>query len=114
MVFAELAGDVAEGLEHVCDGRVFGLKAKVGAGQPYFGQAGADGRLAGDKCSAASGAALLSVPVGKERAFFSDAIDVGRAIAHYAQVVSADIEPPNVIAPDDQNVRFVCHSSVSL
>ncbi len=108
MVLAELAGDVAERLQDVGDGRVFRLQAQIGAGQPDLGQAGADGRLTGDERGPTGGAALLAVPVGEHRAFLGDAIDVGRAISHDAVVVRADIEPADVVAPDDENVRLAC------
>ena len=34
----------------------------------------------------------------------ADAVDVGRAVAHDAVIVGADVEPADVVAPDDQNV----------
>src|SRR4029077_9636075 len=37
-------------------------------------------------------------------ALFGNAINVGRPIAHDAQVVGADIEPANIVAPDDEDV----------
>src|SRR6185312_17233348 len=58
----------------------------------------------GDEGSASGGAALLAVPVGKHGAFTTDAVDVGRAIAHDSQIVGADIEPADVIAHDEENV----------
>ena len=81
-------------------------KAKFGAGQADLGQAGADRRLAGDEGGAAGGAALLAVPVGEDRAFSADAVDVGRAVAHDPHVVGADIEPADVVAHDEQDVRL--------
>ena len=107
VVLAELAGDVTQGLEKVGDRRILGLQTEVGAGQAYLGEAGADGRLAGDERGPARGATLLSVPVGEHRTFLSEAIDVGSTVSHDAVVVGADIEPADVVAPDDENVRFV-------
>src|SRR5262249_13986263 len=56
-------------------------------------------------------AALLSVPVGEECAFFGDAVDVGGAISHGAVVVCADVEPADVVAPDNEDIGFCggCH-----
>jgi len=62
--------------------------------------------LTGDECSATGRAALLAVPVGKQRAFLGDAVNVGRAIAHHTQVVSADVRPTDVITHDEKNVGF--------
>jgi hypothetical protein len=53
---------------------------------------------------------LLPVPIGEHRAFFGDAIDVRRTVAHDSVVVSTDIEPADVISPDDQYVWFVSHA----
>src|SRR6185503_1691514 len=63
-----------------------------------------DRRLTGDERGATGGAALLAVPVGEVASLFGDAIDVGRAVAHNSLVVGADVEPADVVAPDDQDV----------
>ena len=87
--------------------RVFLLHALRRARQADLGQAGADRRLPGNERGAAGGAALLAVPVGEQRAFFGDAVDVGRLVTHHALVVGADVEPADVVAPDDEDVGFL-------
>src|SRR4030095_10180587 len=110
MVLSELSGYVAERLQNVSDRRVFRLQAKIGARQSDFCETGSNRRLACDESCAASRATLLSIPVGKEHAFFGDAIDVGGAVSHDAFVIRADVDPADVISPDDQNVWFLfCH-----
>jgi hypothetical protein len=52
---------------------------------------------------------LLAVPIGEHRPFSSDAIYVWRSVAHDAMVVSADIEPADVISPDNQYIWFAWH-----
>ena len=106
MVLAELPGGVAERLQGFRDTHVFGVKSDVRAGQADFGQAGPDRRLSGDEGRAPRGATLLAVPVGKQRAFLGDAVDVGRAVAHHAQIVGADIEPADVVGHDHEDVRL--------
>ena len=59
-------------------------------------------------------AALLAVPVGEHRAFFGDAVDVRRTVAHDSVVVGADIEPANIISPDDQYIWFSSHAVLPL
>src|SRR5215470_5870611 len=59
VVLSELPGDITQRFEEVGDGGVLGTQTEVGARQPYFGEAGADGRLAGDERSSAGSAALL-------------------------------------------------------
>src|SRR5262249_38054989 len=103
----------AERLQRVGDRRVIGLQAEIGARETDLGQAGADRRLAGDERGAAGGAALLPVPVGEVAAFFRDAIDVGRAITHYPVVFKADVDPADVVAPDDEDVRLAALGHVT-
>src|SRR5208283_2250612 len=102
MVLAELAGGVAERLEELGDRRILGAEADVGARHADLGQAGADRVLAGDEGGAPGGAALLAVVVGE-----GDAVDVGRAVAHLAAAVVADVPPADVVAPEDEDVWFL-------
>ncbi len=46
-------------------------------------------------------AVILSVVIGEQRALVSQAVDVGRLVAHHAQVISADVEVTNVVTEDD-------------
>ena len=107
VVLAELTGHVALRLEQLGDRDVPRLKSFLGAGQPDLEQAGAEGRLAGDERGASRGAALLAVPVGEQRAFLRDAIDVGRLVAHHALVVGAEVPVADVVAPDDEDVGLL-------
>ena len=106
MVLAELPGGVAERLQGFRDAHVFGVKSDGRTGQTDFGQAGPDRRLPGDEGCAPRGAALLAVPVGEQRAFLGDTVDVRRAVAHDAQIVGAHIEPADVVGHDHQDVRL--------
>jgi hypothetical protein len=91
-----------------------GVQADVGARQAHLGQARADRRLAGQEGRAARRAALLGVPVGEQRAFGGDPVDVGRAVAHHAEVVGADIEPADIVAHDEENVGLAVGHGVLL
>jgi len=79
--------------------------ATLGSRQANLGEAGADRRLPRDERRAAGGAALLAVEVREVRALLGDAIDVGRAVAHHAVVVAADVEPADVVGHDEKNIR---------
>ena len=113
MVLAELAGGVAQRLEHFSDGRVFLLQADGGAGHADLGQARADRVLAGDEARAAGGAALLGVVVGEGHPFLRHAVDVRGLVAHHAATEVADVPYPDVVPPEDQDIRFLlfllCH-----
>ena len=111
VVLAELAGGVAERLHDIGDAGIERPEPEFGARQADLGQAGADRRLPGDESGAAGGAALLAIPVGEDRAFFADAVDVGRAVAHDAHVVGADVEPADVVAHDEQDVRLAARAA---
>src|SRR5262249_37031536 len=53
-----------------------------------------------------SWSAPACVEVGKYRAFSGNAVDVGRAIAHHAPIVGADIPVADVITEDDKDIRL--------
>ena len=107
VVLAELAGLVTPRLEELGDRDVAGLEAFLGAGQTHLQHAGAKADLTGDEGGAAGGAALLAVPVGEQRAFFGDAIDVRGLVTHHALVVGADVPVADVVAPDDEDVGLL-------
>ena len=107
VVLAELTGLVALRLEQLGDGNVPRLQPFLRAGQADLEHAGAEADLAGDEARATGGAALLAVPVGEQRAFLRDAVDVRRLVAHHALVVGADVPVADVVAPDDEDVRLL-------
>jgi hypothetical protein len=86
----------------------------VGLLPPFLGAGDADLRhpranrnVAADKRRPAGRAALLAVVVGKRQPFAGDPVDVGRLIAHHPAVVVADVPGADVVAPDDEDVRFL-------
>src|SRR6516225_9253021 len=110
MILAELASRITQGLQQLHDSGVFRLKAEFRARQAYLRQSGPDRRLARDDGGPTGCTALLAIPVGEHRTFFGDAIDVRRAVAHDSMVVGADIEPADIISPDDQDIWFPSHA----
>jgi hypothetical protein len=50
---------------------------------------------------------LLTIPVGKERAFLCDAVNVRRFVAHHALIVCAEVPIADIVAPDDEDVGFL-------
>jgi len=60
--------------------------------------------LSGDKSGTAGSAALLAVPVGEESALAGESVDVRGLISHHAEVVGADVELADIVAPDDKNI----------
>ena len=107
MVLAELAGRITEVLQKLRNRWVLSAETLHRAGEADLSQAGADRLLAGDEGGAASGATLLAVEVGEHRALSGDPIDVRGAIPHDAVVVAADVEPADVVAHDEQDVRMI-------
>ena len=107
VVLAELRGHVALRLEQLGDRDVPRLQPFLRARQADLEHAGAEARLAGDEARAPGGAALLAVPVGEQRAFLGDAVDVRRLVAHHALVVGADVPVADVVAPEDEDVGFL-------
>src|SRR5262249_14820816 len=111
MVLAELAGRVAQCLEHFSDRRILLLQANRRAGHADLGETRADGVLSADEARAPGGTALLRIVVGERHAFFRNAVDVRGPIAHHAATEVADVPDPDVVAPEDEDIGFVrlCH-----
>jgi hypothetical protein len=107
VVLAELTRRISLGLQVGRDGHVLLLQAEGRTGQAHLGEARADRRLPGEERGAPGGAALLPVPVGEQGAFPGDAVDVGRLVAHHAEVVGTDVVPADIVTPDDQDVRLL-------
>jgi len=108
MVLTKLAGNIAERLEQFCDGGIFFLESLGCSRHADLGIAGAHRNLAGDECSTAGGATLLTVIIGKVQAFVGNTINVRCLVAHHPMVDVARVPVADVISPDDQDVGFVC------
>ena len=111
VVLAELAGGIALRLQRRRDGRVLCLQAQRRPGQAHLGQTGAVRVLAGDECRPSGGATLLGVIVGEQHPFSGDAVDVGGPVPHQPVAVAAEVALPDVVAPDDQDIRLIAHWS---
>jgi hypothetical protein len=100
MVFAELAGGIAERLQQLGNGRILGGPTDVGARYADLAHAGAVDALSTDESRTARRAALLTVGVGEAHSLIADTVDVRGAIAHQSVAVAAEVADPDVIAPD--------------
>ena len=109
VVLAELAGGVALRLQRRRDRRVLRLQAQRRTGQAHLGQAGAIRVLAGDERCPSGGATLLPVVVGEQHPFRGDAVDVGGSVSHQPVAVATEVALPDVVAPDDQDIRLIAH-----
>jgi hypothetical protein len=109
VVLAELPSGVALRLEPRRDRRVLRLQAQRRPGQTHLGQAGAVRVLASDERRSSCGAALLRVIVGEQHPFGGDAVDVGGPVSHQPVAVATEVALTDVVAPDDQDIRFIVH-----
>src|SRR4051794_19756653 len=105
VILTELARGIAQRLEEAGDGGIFGAQPNIGAGHTDLGQTSADRVLARDESRPPSGAALLPVIIGKGCAFMADTIDVRCPVAHLATAVVANVPPPDIVAPQNKDVR---------
>src|ERR1700739_2267208 len=78
-------------------------------GQAHLGQAGAVRVLASDERRPPRGATLLRVIVGEQHPFGGDAVDVGGPVSHQPVAVATEVALTDVVAPDDQDIRFIAH-----
>ncbi|GJE44654.1 hypothetical protein AEGHOMDF_3843 [Methylobacterium soli] len=106
VVLAELAGGVAEVPEQAADGRVELAHSHGRAREADLAEPGPDDVLPGEEGRAAGRAGLLAVIVLELDAVPGDAVDVRGLVAHQAIRVGADVRDADVVAPDDENIRF--------
>ena len=62
--------------------------------------------MPGDEGGAPRRAARLGVERGQAQAFLADPVDVRRRHAHQVAAVGRDVEPADVVAEDDEDVRL--------
>jgi hypothetical protein len=55
----------------------------------------------------ASGAALLAVGIGEKHSLVGNPVDVGREVAHQSAAVATQVGDADIVAPDDEDVRFL-------
>ena len=79
---------------------------RFGARLADRGHAGADRQLAGDEGRPARRAARLGVVIGEQHALVGELVEVRRPPGHHAAVVGADVPDADVVAHDDDDVRF--------
>ena len=72
---------------------------------PTVVKTGADRQLARDEIGASGRAARLGVVVGEAHAFGCELVEIRRPARHDALVVRADVEPADVVAHDEDDVR---------
>ena len=107
VVFAELAGVVAEVAQEPRERRRAGPQVGRAAGQLRRDHARAQRVHAGEEGVAPGRAALLGVVVHELGALLSDAVDVGRFADHQPLMVDARLHPADVVAHDEENVWFL-------
>jgi hypothetical protein len=64
-------------------------------------------QLAGDEVGATRRATRFGVVVGEHHAFGRQLVEVWRLAGHHSAVVSADVEPTDIVAHDDKDVGLL-------
>src|SRR5580704_19095059 len=105
MVLAELPGSIALLLQRAGECRGFVRYADVGPSLTYRCQAGTDRQLAGDEVGSPRRAARLGVVIGEHHALRRQLVEVWRLAGHHSAVISADVEPADIVTHDDEYVR---------
>ena len=106
VVLAELRGGVADRLQHLGERRIDLLNAARRARNADGRHAGANRKLAHDESGATRSAARLRVVIREQRAGLRNRVD-GRRAAHHAVRVRTDVPGADVVAKDDDDVRFL-------
>ena len=107
VVLAELAGVVAKVEHEFRQGRCAGAQVGDGAGQLRHEHAGSHRMHAGEERGAPRRAALLGVVVHHDAALSREPVDVRGFSDHQAAVIAARLHPADVVAHDEQDVRFL-------
>jgi len=108
MVFADLGRGVTERLEELGDRCILVLDTLLGCRKADLQETGAEWRLTKNERGPSGCAGLLRVVIGEQCAFTGDPINVGRAAAHHAAVVGADVPDADIVRHDHDDVRFLC------
>ncbi len=106
VVLAELSRSVSEVLKQAADRRIELAHPHRRAREAHLGQPRANAVLSGEERGATGCAGLFAVVMKKANAFLRDAIDVGRFVSHQPITVRADVADADVVAPDDEDIRF--------
>src|SRR5215813_7071494 len=107
MILAKLSGCITLGLQQLGYSWILALEPNRCSRNSNFRQPGAKSTLPGDKRCSSGGATLLSVGVGKQHAFFCEAVDVGCSIPHHAVTVATEILNSDVVSPNHEDVRLL-------
>src|SRR5262249_22063991 len=106
VILAKRASGIALRLQRSGKRASFHRDPDVGPGLAYGRQARADGKLAGDEIRPPRRAACFGVIVGKSYTLRRELIQVRCLSGHDPLVISADVEPANVVSHDEWDVRF--------
>jgi hypothetical protein len=98
---------VSLGFEDLGDRDVTILETHIGSGQSHLRQSRSKSGLPGDERRATGCTTLVTIIVGKANALVGDPVDVGRPVAHDAIAVGADVGNPDVVTPEDEDVRAI-------
>ena len=106
MVLAELPRRVPHRLQRRGDGRGLRRQPDIGARLADGRHPGADRQLAGDELRAPRRAARLGVVIREPHALGRKLVEIWRLAGHDPLMVGANIEPADVVAHDEQDVRL--------
>jgi D-tyrosyl-tRNA(Tyr) deacylase len=49
----------------------------------------------------------MPIPVGEDRTFLGNSVDIGCLVSHHTHVEGTDVELADIIAPDNQDIGFI-------
>ncbi len=64
------------------------------------------------ECRPARRATILTVSIRETDSSIAYTVNVRRLVAHHPVVVGADVEPANIIAPDDEDVWLILRQRI--
>ena len=113
VILAELAGGITLRLESGGNRAGFRRQSHFCAGLSDSGHPRANWQLTRNKVRATCRATCLGIVVGEQHSLLGQLIEIRRPPGHHAPVVCAYVPHANVVAHDEDDVRFftlrVCH-----
>ena len=106
VILAKLPGRIAERLERSGNCARLFRHSDVGAGLTDGCQPSSQRKFASDEIRAPCCATRFRIVVGKDHPFGRKLVEARRFAGHHAAMIGADIEPADVIAHDDENIRL--------
>src|SRR5580693_5946671 len=115
MILPKLASGISQRPKSSCDRGRLRRYSNVRTSLAYRRHTGPDWQFTGDERRAARRTTRLGVVVGEKHAFSCKLVEVWGPAGHYSTVISADVEPADIVAHYEYDIGvWSCCCQISL